>query len=58
MGEACLALCVALMGIAALTQKRWLFAFGLSLATIGMVLELGAFLGLHIHPDFLANLLS
>ena len=58
MGEACLALCVALMGIAALTQKRWLFAFGLGLATIGMVLELGAFLGLHIHPDFLANLLS
>ena len=58
MAEACLALCIALLGISALTQKRWLFGFAFGLSLLGMVFELAAFAGLHIHPDFLAKLLS
>jgi Domain of unknown function (DUF4337) len=58
MAEACLSIAIALLGITALTQKRWLFVFGCVLAGLGCLFSLSAFVGLKIHPDFLAKLLS
>jgi len=56
--DACLTLCMSLMGIAALTKKRWLFGFGAALALLGIAFEVSAFLGWQLHPDFIAKLLS
>ena len=56
--EACLSIAIALFGVTALTQKRWLLGFALVVAGFGIVLGLSGFLGLNFHPDFLARLLS
>ena len=58
MGEACLSLCVAIMGITALTQRRWLFGFGMTFAVLGLLFEVAGFFGLPFHPDFLAKFLG
>jgi hypothetical protein len=58
MAEACLSISIALLGITALTRKRWLFVFGCVVAGLGALFSLAAFVGLKIHPDFLAKLLS
>ena len=56
--EACLSIAIALYGITALTQKRWLLGLGVVFAAFGVTLGLAGFLGLHIHPDFLARILG
>ena len=56
--EACLSIAIALYGITALTQKRWLLGLGVVFAVFGITLGLSGFLGLHIHPDFLARILG
>jgi hypothetical protein len=56
--EVCLAVCVALMGITALVQKRWLLALGVFFAVIGVMLGLGGFLGYKFHPEMLARFLG
>jgi hypothetical protein len=56
--EACLSISIALFGVTALTQKRWLLGFGIGLAALGCALGLSGFLGLNFHPDFLARILS
>jgi hypothetical protein len=58
MSEASLSIAIALFGISALTQKRWLLAMATGLAFIGIVFEAAGFLSLGLHPDFLARLLG
>jgi len=56
--EACLSVSIALFGVTALTQKRWLFGFGGALLALGTLLGLAGFLKLGLHPDFFARLLG
>ena len=58
MAEASLSLSIALMGVTALTQKRWLLAIGVIFAGFGLALGVSGFLGYNIHPNFIAKLLS
>jgi hypothetical protein len=58
MAEATISIAIALLGIAALTQKRRLLYLAWGFAGFGLVLGLAGFLGLALHPDFLARLLS
>jgi hypothetical protein len=56
--EATTSIAIALFGITALTQRRRLLYVAWAFAGIGTVLGLAGFLGLSLHPDFLARLLS
>jgi hypothetical protein len=58
MAEATISIAIALLGITALTQKRGLLYVAWAFAGIGVVLGLAGFMGLSLHPDFLARLLS
>ena len=58
MAEATFSLSIALMGVTALTQKRWLLAVGVIFATLGLALGVSGFMGYNIHPNFVAKLLS
>ena len=58
MAEAGMSIAIALLGITALTQKRWLLGFAVAFAVFGAVLGLAGFLGWLIHPESLARLLS
>jgi hypothetical protein len=56
--EACLSIAIALFGVTALTQKRWLLGLGIGFASLGLALGLSGFLGLNFHPNFLARILG
>jgi hypothetical protein len=58
MAEASCSISIALFGVTALTQKRWLFFFAVALAGFGVLLGFAGFCGLMIHPDFLAKILG
>jgi len=58
MSEACLSVAIALLGVTALTKRRWLLAVGAIFMSLGIVFGLAGFLGWSIHPDFLAKFLS
>jgi hypothetical protein len=58
MAEATTSIAIALFGITALTQKRRLLYVSWAFAGVGGVLGLAGFLGLSLHPDFLARILS
>jgi hypothetical protein len=58
MSEASLSVCLALFGVTALTQKRWLLAVAVAFAAFGVVLGVSGFLGYNVHPAFLAKLLT
>jgi hypothetical protein len=58
MADATLSLSIALLGVTALTRKRWLFAVGAAFALFGMALGISGFLGYGFHPDALAKILS
>jgi hypothetical protein len=58
MADATLSLSIALLGVTALTRKRWLFVVGAAFALFGMALGISGFLGYGFHPDVLAKLLS
>ena len=58
MAEATMSIAIALFGVTALTQKRSLLIVALVFAGLGAFLGLAGFLGLRVHPDFLARLLS
>ncbi len=58
MAEATISIAIALLGVTALTQKRRLFYLALAFGGFGGVLGLAGFLGLSIHPDFLARFLG
>jgi hypothetical protein len=58
MAEALMSIALALFGVTALTRKRFMLVVALVFAGLGGFLGLAAFVGLSIHPDFLARLLS
>jgi hypothetical protein len=58
MAEATISIAIALLGITALTQKRRLLYLAWGFAGFGVVLGVAGFLGLSLHPDFLAKLLG
>jgi hypothetical protein len=58
MAEAGLSLSIALFGVTALTQKRWLLGIGIVFAVFGFALGVSGFLGYNLHPNFLAKLLG
>lgn len=58
MAEALMSIGIALFGITALTQRRWLLVTALIFAGLGALMGLAGFLGLNLHPNFLASLLS
>jgi hypothetical protein len=58
MAEALMSIGIALFGVTALTQKRALLVTALVFAGLGAVMGLAGFLGLNLHPTFLATLLG
>jgi len=58
MAEAILSVAIALFGVTALTQKKWLLGIAIAFAATGTVLGLAGFAGWNLHPDWLASLLS
>jgi hypothetical protein len=58
MAEALMSIGIALFGVTALTQKRSLLVTALVFAGLGAIMGLAGFLGLSLHPNFLAALLS
>jgi len=58
MSEAGLSIAIALLGVSALTKKKWLVYFAMLFALFGVVLGLAGFLGWSLHPDALARVLS
>jgi len=58
MAEALMSIAIAVFGITALTQRRWLLVIALVFAGLGALMGLAGFLGLSLHPNFLASLLS
>ena len=58
MTDAFLSIAIALFGITALTQRKWLYYFAVSVSVFGIVLGVAAFLKFSIHPDFITNILS
>ena len=58
MAEALMSVAIALFGVTALTQRRSLLVTAGVFATLGAIMGLAGFMGLGIHPNFLANLLS
>ena len=58
MAEGLLSVAIALLGVTALTQKRWLLGVALAFAGFGTLLGFAGFVGWSIHPDWLARLFS
>jgi hypothetical protein len=58
MSDAALSVAIALFGITALTQKRWLIIVAIAFMVFGVVMGLAGFFGWAIHPDKLAKFLS
>jgi hypothetical protein len=58
MTEALLSIAVAMFGLTALTQKKPLFYFAITLSAIGFVLGATGFMKISLHSDFIANLLG
>jgi DNA repair ATPase RecN len=56
--EALMSVAIAMLGVTALTRKRWLLIVGIVFAGIGELLGLAGFLGWSLHSDWLASLLS
>jgi len=55
---AALSVSIALLGITALTQRRWLLVVGVAFAGFGTALGLAGFAGWNVHLDVLARLLG
>jgi len=58
MAEAATSIAIALFAVTALTQKRKLLVVALVFAGLGIVMGTAGFLGLGLHPDALARILS
>lgn len=58
MSEATLSIAIALLGVSALTRKKWLVGVAILFAGFGVVMGLAGFLGWNIHPDAFAKFLS
>ncbi|MFT3775065.1 MAG: DUF4337 domain-containing protein [Minicystis sp.] len=58
MAEAGLSIAIALFGVTALTQKRWMLFVAGTFAVFGIVIGFAGFLDKNLHPDWLAKLLG
>ncbi len=58
MTDAFLSIAIALFGITALTQKKWLLYFAVSISALGIIFGLAAFFKYSIHSDFISGLLG
>jgi len=58
MAEATLSVTLALLGVTALTQKRWMLAVAGVFASFGLFMGVCGFAKLGFHPDFVARFLS
>ena len=58
MAEAATSIAIALFAVTALTQRRKLLLVALAFAVFGVVLGMAGFLGLGLHPDFIARALG
>jgi hypothetical protein len=58
MTEAMLSIAIALFGLSALTQKKALFIFALTLSSIGFIMGISAFFKISLHSEFIANILG
>ena len=58
MSEAALSISTALLGVSALTRKKWLVGVAVAFAGFGVVMGFAGFLGWNLHPDALARFLS
>lgn len=58
MTDAFLSIAIALFGITALTQKKWLFYFSCGLSGIGIFYGLAAFFQVSLHSEWMAKILG
>lgn len=58
MTEAFLSISIAMFGITALTQKKWLLYFAGCVALAGFILGVTAFLSISLHSDFISKILG
>jgi Domain of unknown function (DUF4337) len=58
MAEAAFSVAIALAGVAALTQKRWLLLLVFAFGAVGVLMETAGFFGWALHPDSLARFLG
>lgn len=58
MTEAFLTIAIAMFGITALTQKRWLLYFAGTVGLIGILLGMAAFMKISLHSDLISKILG
>ncbi len=58
MTDALLTIAIAMFGITALTQKRWLLYFATAVSLIGIILGLAAFMKISLHSDLVSKILG
>ena len=58
LAEALISIGLSIFGIAALTQRKKLFYFGLIFSSLGILFGVAGFLGLSIHSDWMAQVLG
>jgi hypothetical protein len=58
MAEALLSVAIALLGVTALTQKRYMLGVAGVFGIFGFIMGIAGFARLPIHPDWLANILT
>ena len=56
--DAAIAISISLLAVASLTQLWWLFGLAMVPAAFGAVMGMAGLAGWHLHPSFLAQLLS
>ncbi|MES2328536.1 MAG: DUF4337 domain-containing protein [Bacteroidota bacterium] len=58
MTDAFLSIAIAMFGITALTQKKWLLYFAAGISLLGIILGLAAFLHISLHSDLVSKILG
>ena len=58
MTDALLTISIAMLGIASLTQKKWLLYFAAAVSATGICLGLAAFFKISLHSDFVSKILG
>ncbi|MBV9494480.1 MAG: DUF4337 domain-containing protein [Acidobacteria bacterium] len=58
LSDAAFSVAIAILGVTALTQKRWLLWFGLLFAVFGLVFWTAGFFNLGLHPESLTGIFS
>jgi hypothetical protein len=58
MTDALLTIAIAMFGVAALTQKKWLLYFAACVSLTGIIFGLCAFLKISLHSDFVSKILG